>query len=78
MRTNEPLHLDREDVDLTQGVLTIRGTKFGKSRYVPIDPSTQQALLHYAERREALCPHPQAPSFFVAERGTRLMVSRRQ
>jgi integrase len=72
MRTNEPLHLDREDVDLTQGVLTVRGTKFGKSRYVPIHPSTQQVLLHYAEQRDALCPHPQAPNFFVAERGTRL------
>lgn len=72
MRTNEPLHLDREDVDLTQGVLTIRGTKFGKSRYLPIHPSTQQALQHYAERRDQLCPHPQVPSFFVAERGTRL------
>lgn len=75
MRTNEPLHLDREDVDLVQGVLTVRGTKFGKSRYVPIHPSTQQALQNYAERRDALCPHSQAPSFFVAEHGTRLTES---
>ena len=72
MRTNEPLHLDREDVDLTQGVLTVRGTKFGKSRYLPIHPSTQQVLQDYAERRDTLCPHPQVPSFFVAECGTRL------
>jgi integrase len=72
MRTNEPLHLDREDVDLTQGVLTVRGTKFGKSRYLPIHPSTQQVLQAYAERRDTLCPHPLAPSFFLAERGTRL------
>jgi integrase len=75
MRTNEPLHLDREDVDLTQGVLTVRGTKFGKSRYLPIDPSTQEVLQAYAERRDALCPHPLAPSFFLAERGTRLTES---
>jgi hypothetical protein len=40
MRTNEPLHLDREDVDLTQGVLTVRGTKFGKSRYPDFADST--------------------------------------
>jgi integrase/recombinase XerD len=72
MRTNEPLHLDREDVDLTQGVLTVRGTKFGKSRYLPIHPSTQQVLQAYAERRDALCPHPLAPSFFLAECGSRL------
>ena len=40
MRTQEPLRLDRDDVDLANGVLTVRGTKFGKSRYVPIHPST--------------------------------------
>lgn len=72
MRTNEPLHLDREDVDLTQGVLTVRGTKFGKSRFLPIHPSTQRALQDYAERRDALCPRPLAPSFFLTERGGRL------
>ncbi len=72
MRTSEPLHLDREDVDLSQGVLTVRDTKFGKSRYVPIHPSTQQTLQEYAVRRDALCPHPLAPSFFLAECGSRL------
>jgi integrase/recombinase XerD len=36
MCCNEPLRLDRSDVDLANGVLTIRGTKFGKSRYVPV------------------------------------------
>jgi integrase len=72
MRTNEPLHLDREDVDLTRGVLTVRGTKFGKSRYLPIHPSSQQRLQAYAERRDALCPHPLDPSFFLAESGSRL------
>ena len=44
MRCNEPLQLDRTDVDLANAVLTIRGTKFGKSRYVPLHASTQQAL----------------------------------
>jgi integrase len=72
MRTNEPLRLDRDDVDLTDGVLTVRGTKFGKSRYVPIHASTQRVLRRYAARRDRLCPHPQSPSFFVSERGTRL------
>jgi integrase/recombinase XerD len=72
MRTNEPLRLDREEVDLTNGVLTIRGTKFGKSRYVPIHPSTQRALQRYGARRDRLCRNPQSPSFFLSERGTRL------
>jgi integrase len=34
MRVNEALGLDRQDVDLTLGILHIRRTKFGKSRYV--------------------------------------------
>lgn len=72
MRCGEPLQLNRDDVDLADGVLTIRGTKFGKSRYVPLHISTQRALQHYATRRDRLCPTPDSPSFFLSERGTRL------
>lgn len=72
MRTNEPLQLDREDVDLNHGVLTVRGAKFGKCRYVPIHPSTQAALQHYAAQRDRLCANPHSPGFFVSERGTRI------
>ncbi len=72
MRTNEALHLDRDDVDLTQGVLTVRDTKFGKSRYVPIHISTAGALRAYATSRDRLCPNPQSPSFFLSERGIRV------
>ncbi len=56
MRTNEALHLDRDDVDLTHGVLTVHDSKFGKSRYVPIHASTQRALRGYATSRDRLCP----------------------
>jgi integrase len=70
MRCNEPLRLDRSDVDLANGVLTIRGTKFGKSRYVPVHPSTQQALQAYAMCRDRWCPSPISPRFFLSERGT--------
>lgn len=72
MRCNEPLRLDRSDVDLANGVLTIRGTKFGKSRYVPVHPSTREALQTYAMCRDRWCPNPISPSFFLSERGTRL------
>ena len=48
LRCNEAPRLDRDDVDLENGVLTIRGTKFSKSRYVPVHPSTQSALQRYA------------------------------
>ena len=72
MRCNEPLQLDCGDVDLVNGVLTVRRTKFGKSRYVPLHPSTQCALQHYAAGRDRLYPNPLSPSFFLSECGTRL------
>jgi integrase len=72
MRCSEPLYLDRGDADLVNGVLTVRGTKFGKSRYVPLHPSTRHALQAYAGCRDRLYPKPVSPSFFLSERGTRL------
>jgi integrase len=72
MRTNEPLRLNRDEVDLANGVLTVRGTKFGKSRYVPVHLSTRRALQRYAARRDRLCRNPHSPSFFLSERGTRV------
>lgn len=72
MRMSEPLALDRDDVDLTRGILTVRHTKFGKSRLIPIHASTLEELRRYAGLRDRLCPRPQTASFFIAERGTRL------
>jgi integrase/recombinase XerD len=73
LRAQEALHLDRDDVDLAQGVLTIRGTKFGKARYVPVHSSTQRALQRYARTRDLLCPRPASLSFFLSDRGKRLI-----
>jgi integrase/recombinase XerD len=73
LRTTEALLLDRDDVDLTQGVLTIRNTKFGKARYVPVHSSTRRALQRYASIRDRLCPHPLSRGFFLSDRGTRLI-----
>ncbi len=72
LRPGEAPALDVHDVDLTNGILAIRQTKFGKSRFVPLDDSTRAALAHYAQRRDELCPHRGTGAFFVSERGTRL------
>ncbi len=72
MRVSEVLNLDRDDVDLTGGVLSVRDSKFGKSRYLPMHASTTRALARYARHRGRLCPHPLVPAFFLAERGTRI------
>jgi integrase len=72
LRPGEALALDRTDVDLQNGVLFIRDTKFGKSRFVPIDATTRLALQDYAARRDTLCPCPRTPAFLLSERGLRL------
>ena len=72
LRPGEALALDTPDVDLQAGVLTICQTKFGKSRFVPVEDSTRVALAHYAERRDRLCPLRRTNAFLICERGTRL------
>jgi len=72
LRIGEALRLDRDDVDLDDGVLRIRLSKFGKSREVPLHPSTVDALAAYACRRDELYRRPRDPSFFVSTAGTRL------
>jgi len=73
MRVGEAIRLDRDDLDWTKGLLTVRDTKFGKSRQVPLHPSTVEALATYARLRDQLCPQPIAQSFFVSVVGTRLI-----
>lgn len=71
LRIGEALRLDREDIDHSSGLLTVRDSKFGKSREVLLHPSTVRALASYAEIRDRLCPHPKTRSLFITTRGTR-------
>ena len=70
---SEAIGLQRSDVDLDEGVLTVRQSKFGKSRLVPLHRTTSEALLSYATRRDAHLGSRCGPHFFVAERGGRLL-----
>jgi len=72
MRIREPLALDREDVDLGRSLLTVRMTKFGKSRLIPIHASTVARLQDYERLRDQVVQRSESPSFFLSERGTRL------
>ena len=73
MRVGEVARLDQEDVDLDQGLLTVRGSKFGKSRQLPVHATTVEALAGYASRRDRRRPVPKSPSFFTSSTGTRLL-----
>ena len=73
MRISEAMGLERDDVDLDAGVLTVRLTKFGKSRLVPLHPTTCAALRDYAGRRDARLGSRCGSTFFVTGRGSRLL-----
>lgn len=73
LRIGEALRLDRDDLDLAEGTLTIRLSKFGKSREVPLHASTVDALGAYARERDRLCARPAGPAFFISTAGTRLL-----
>ena len=73
MRVSEAINLDDRDADLDAGVLTIRDSKFRKSRRIPIHPTTATALRQYAARRGQLCPRPKTPALLISAAGTRLI-----
>jgi integrase/recombinase XerD len=82
MRNGEAVRLDRDDVDLEQALITIRNSKYGKSRQIPVHPSTVDALAAYARRRDTRQHRrdgrrhhhpPSAASFFTSTTGSRLL-----
>ena len=73
MRVSEACGLDRSDVELTEGRLTVRHAKNGRSREIPLHPTTVAALDRYVRARDELCPHPKdAAAFFLSGWGGRL------
>ena len=70
LRLCEAINLDRADVDADHAVLTIRQTKFGKTRLVPFGSQLGCALTQYAARG----PKRAAPeaAFFTTPTGARL------
>jgi len=73
MRVGEAIRLDQTDLDYESGVIGIRESKFGKSRLVPVDPSTDVVLRDYADRRADFRVQPGNDSFFVSLTGRRLI-----
>lgn len=72
LRVCEALRLTCADVDLGRGVLTVSGTKFHKSRLVPVHVSTGLALTAYAAHRDRFVTRRPAAPFFVADPHHRL------
>jgi integrase/recombinase XerD len=72
IRIGEALALDRDDVDLDQGVLHLRVAKQHKQRDVPLHDTTADALRRYARLRDRTFPQLAAPAFFLSAQGTRI------
>lgn len=68
LRLSEACRLATGDIDLTNGVLTVRKSKFRKSRLIPLHSSATRALTRYATYRRP----PRAGSFFRTERSPAL------
>jgi integrase/recombinase XerD len=74
LRISECLSLNREDLDLAEGILHVRHSKFDKSRLVPLHPSACDALNRYARLRDRIFPQPKDKRFFISETGAGLSV----
>ena len=76
LRFSEATGLTLADVDLAEDVLTIRATKFYKSRLVPIGPQLATVLASYMPLRQRGGLAQRETSFLLANRdGTRLASS---
>jgi len=73
LRLGEARNLELGDMDLRNGVLTIRNAKFGKSRLIPIHASTRRVLAGYLLRRDRhWAARPVSSFVFVSNRGSQL------
>ncbi len=75
LRLGEAIRLEVGDVDLDQGLLTIRQSKFGKSRLVPIADSTRMELAAYRVQRDRFARGLPRRQFFISGRRTALAPS---
>jgi integrase len=71
LRVSEALSLDTDDVDLENGVITLRQGKLGKARLLPVSDSTRVQLADYVKERDRLLG-TRSQAFFIADHGGRL------
>ena len=77
MRISEARNLNDGDISADEsgdgsGWARVTDTKFGKSRLVPLHPTTMIAIHRYQRLRDRTFPVPKTTAVFVARRGTRI------
>jgi integrase/recombinase XerD len=69
MRIGEVARLDRNDLNLAEGIITIHNSKFKRSRHIPLHRSTVDALKSYLNYRDLCIPKPKTPRLFIDHLG---------
>jgi integrase/recombinase XerD len=72
LRPGEVYRLGRDHVDFDDAVLRVMHSKHGKSRQIPLHPTTVTALRRYARLRDDTFSEPTSDGFFVTARGSDL------
>lgn len=72
LRTGEVIAVDHSDIDLAAAMLTVRNSKWHKSRHVPIHDTIAAALDRYRHLRDRTIPAPHTDAFLVSVTGSRL------
>lgn len=72
LRISEALNLNLGDVNLQEGILCIRESKFYKTRLVPTGPDLTRILTDYAIERKKDLPNTSDAPFLLTQRGLRL------
>jgi integrase len=72
LRLGEALALNIEDVDLEAALLTIRRSKFYKTRLVPVGKELKKVLVAYRQQRDLRHTHEPDQPFLCLRNGSRL------
>ena len=72
LRISEALNMMLEDIDLQTKMLTVKNTKFNKSRLVPLHNTTINILINYRGKREKFMNGAISPFWFVSKMRVRL------
>lgn len=73
IRVGEAIRLDRDHFDPDGGLLTVHFGKFGKTRELPLHPTTAGAIDRYRRQRDHHQPPATTPALFISPAGTRLL-----
>lgn len=68
LRISEALNLAVNDVDFKTNILTVHNSKFGKSRLIPLDQSTINALSDYLKARHDVLAGSSIDYYFISKK----------